>query len=374
MISIDVVNNLSDSVSNLVSPTWPGNYWAHWAIFTVIIVLFTLLMVMGFIYFERRFIGWIQIRPGPNRVGPFGLLQPVADAIKVLIKEDIVPAKGDKIVHFLAPIIAFLPVMLILAVVPIYGGTGLVPDLNIGLLFAVAIASLSVLGVFMAGWSSNNKYSLISAMRTVAQMVSYELPLVLSILGVVMVAGSLSLNTIVEKQTVPFILLQPLSFLIYFLSSLAELNRAPFDLLEAESEMVAGYQTEYSGMKFALFYLAEYGHSVVFSAICATLFLSGWKGPFLPPILWLLIKMIAIFAVIVWIRGTVPRFRVDQLMGFAWKCLLPMSILNLFIIGIEIFIWPNFPWPLLFVNFAAAGVLIVLWSKLFKLGGGRVEV
>jgi len=355
-------------------PDWPGGYWGHLGFFAVIILVFVLGMVMAFIYLERRGIGRLQIRLGPNRVGPFGILQPVADAIKVLIKEDIVPAKGDKWVHWWAPVVAFVPVLMIFAVIPFQDGA-LLADLNIGILYIAAVSSVGVVGVVMAAWACNNKFSLIGAMRAVAQIVSYEIPLGLSIIGVVLVAGSLSLNDIVNSQNIPFILLQPLGFLIFFASACAEINRTPFDLMESESEIVDGYHIEYSGMKFAVFYLVEYMEALAISAIITTLFLSGWKGPLLPPFLWFLGKVVLVFMVIVWVRGTIPRIRVDQLMAFAWKCLLPLALLNLFITGIEVIILQgNLTWPVIFLNLAIMAVLILLWSKLFRLGGGRVEV
>jgi len=366
--------NLFNYRAAALPPDWPGNYWVHWLVFVIIIIAFALLMVMAFIYLERRGIGRLQIRLGPNRVGPFGILQPVADAIKILLKEDIVPSKVDKWVHWWAPVVAFAPVLMIFAVIPFQDGA-LLADLNIGILYIVAVSSVGVVGVFMAAWACNNKFSLIGAMRTVAQIISYEIPLGLAIIGVVLVAGSLSMNQIVASQSIPFILLQPLGFLIFFLSACAEMNRTPFDLMEAESEIVDGYHIEYSGMKFAMFYLAEYMEAVAISAIITTLFLSGWKGPLLPPWLWFLIKVVLVFLVIVWVRGTIPRVRVDQLMAFAWKCLLPLALINLFITGIEIIVLPEaLPWPIIFLNLAIMAVLILLWSKLFRLGGGRVEV
>lgn len=350
------------------------NYWIHFAVFTVIVLGFVIAMVMAFIYFERRVIGRFQIRQGPNRTGPKGIFQPVADAIKVLLKEDIIPEKGDKLIFWLAPAIAFIPVLMIFAVVPFQSGA-LLADLNIGILYVVAVSSVVAVGVFMAGWSSNNKYSLLGAMRDVAQLVSYEIPLALSILGVVLLAGSLSMTKIVEAQHLPFILIQPLGFFIFFIASLAEINRTPFDLLEADSEIVAGFNIEYSGMKFAMFFLAEYCEALVLSAIAATLFLGGWKGPVLPPFLWFIIKIFIVFFVIIWIRSTIPRFRIDQVMGFAWKFLLPVALINLLITGIQVLIWKDMiPWPVIFLNVAIMVVLIVLWSKLYKLGGGRVEV
>jgi NADH-quinone oxidoreductase subunit H len=366
--------NLFNCYAETLPPNWPGGFWAHWGVFVAIIIVFVLLVAMIFIWFERRVIGRFQVRPGPNRVGPFGILQPVADAIKVLIKEDIVPSKGDKLVHWLAPVVAFVPALMIFAVVPFQDGA-LLADLNIGILYMVAISSVSVVGIFMAGWASNNKYSLLGAMRDVAQTVSYEIPLGLSILSVVLITGTLSMNGIVEAQSIPFILLQPLGFIIYFASACAEINRTPFDLLEAESEIVAGFHTEYSGMKFALFYLVEYTEALAVSAIITTLFLSGWKGPLLPPWLWFSIKVFSVFFLIVWVRATIPRLRIDQVMAFAWKCLFPLALINLLITGIEVIALPEaLPWPIIFLNLAIMAALILLWSKLFRLGGGRVEV
>jgi NADH-quinone oxidoreductase subunit H len=353
---------------------WPGSFWAHWGVFVGVILVFVLVMALAFIYLERRGLGRLQARLGPNRAGPFGLLQPVADAVKVLIKEDIVPAASDRVVHTLAPLVAFVPALMVFAVIPFQSGAQMA-DLNIGILYVVAVSSITVVGLVMAGWGSNNKYSLISAMRVIGQQVSYEMPLALSVVGVVLIAGSLSMNEIVQAQGIPFILLQPLGFLVFFLAACAEINRSPFDLLEADSEIVAGFFTEYSGMKFGLFYLVEYAETLAISAIITTLFLGGWRGPFLPPIVWFLIKVLAVFFVIFWVRGTVPRVRVDQLMAFAWKCLLPLALINLAITGIEVVALPGgLTWPVIFVNLAVMAVLILLWSRLFRFGGGRVEV
>jgi NADH-quinone oxidoreductase subunit H len=359
---------------SVLPPDWPGNYWAHWGVFVVIIIAFVLAMVMGFIWFERRAMAVMQARLGPNRVGPFGFLQPVADVLKLLTKEDIVPAKGDKLVHWLAPVVAVAPMLMIFAVVPFQGGA-LLADLNIGILYIVAVSSISVLGVFMAGWSSNNKYSLLGAMRQVASVVSYEIPVVLSLVGVILLTGSLSLTQIVEAQSIPFILLQPLGCLLFFIGALAEINRAPFDLLEADSEIVAGFNTEYSGMKWGLLFLAEYGEALAVSAIVTTLFLGGWRGPVLPPWFWFLVKVGLVFFVIIWIRATLPRVRIDQLMALAWKFLFPLAILNLLITAAEILAWPEVSlWVMVPINFAVMIVLVLLWSKFFKLGWGKVEV
>ncbi len=366
------VNNLG--TQQTLPPDWPGGFWWHWLLFTVIIIACVLVLVMAFIYIERRGMARMQSRLGPNRTGPLGVFQPVADAVKVLLKEDIIPTNADKLVHWLAPVIAFTPVMMIFAVVP-FGDGALLADLNIGILYIVAISSISTVGIFMAGWGSNNKYSLLGAMRNVAAVVSYEIPLVLSIIGVVLIAGSLSLNQIVMAQDIPFILLQPLGFLLFFIAGCAEINRSPFDLMEADSELVAGFHTEYSGMKFALFYLVEYAEALAVSAIITTLFLGGWRGPLLPPWLWFLIKVVVVFFVMVWTRTTFPRVRIDQLMALAWKFLLPLALINLFITSIEVLAWPDaLPWVMILVNIAIMAVLVLLWSKLFKLGWGRVEV
>ena len=358
----------------MLPPDWPGNLWAHWGIFTVIILVFILVSVLIFIWFERRAMAVMQARLGPNRAGPFGLFQSAADSLKVLLKEDIVPARGDKLVHWLAPVVAFVPVMMVFAVVPFQGGA-LLADLNVGILYVVAISSVTTLGIFMAGWASNNKYSLLGAMRQVASVVSYEIPVVLSLVGVILLTGSLSLQQIVQAQDVPFILVQPLGFLLFFTGALAEINRAPFDLTEADSELVAGYFIEYSGMKFGLFFLAEYAEALVVSALVTTLFLGGWRGPLLPDWLWFLVKVGAVFFVIVWIRTTVPRIRIDQLMALAWKFLFPLALINLLVTAVEILVWPDVSlWLLVPVNFAVMIVLVLIWSKLFKLGWGRVSV
>jgi len=351
--------------------------WLHWIFFALFIVVFIFGMVMVFIWMERRGVGRMQLRPGPNRAGPFGLLQPVADAIKVLLKEDIVPERGDRLLHTLAPIVSFAPAIMVFAVVPFWRGdnAGLVPNLNIGLVYVVAVSSISVVGVFMAGWASNNKYSLMGAMRMMAQMVSYEVPLVLALVGVALAAGSLSLVSIVERQDLPFILVQPLGFLVYFLAAMAEANRGPFDLMEADSEIVAGFHTEYSGMKFAMFYLGEYAHTLGVAAIGATLFLGGWSGPLLPPILWLVIKVLVLFFIIMWVRGTLPRLRVDQLMGFAWKFLLPLALANIFLVAVEVSTKSlSALWVMAAVNIVAGVVLVYLLSRLWRMGGGRVAV
>jgi NADH-quinone oxidoreductase subunit H len=363
--------------ASMLAPDWPWGFWSHMIIFVVIVMAFVIFMAMGFIWFERRVISRYQIRIGPNRVGPFGLFQPVADVIKILIKEDIVPLNADKIIHLLAPAVAIIPAIMVFAVIPFSNGASLV-DLNIGILFIVAISSISIVGQVMAGWGSNNKYALISAMRVIAQVVSYEIPLALAIIGVVLFAGTLSMNGIVQSQSIPFILLQPLGFVIYFLASLAEVNRTPFDLLEAEGEIVAGYNIEYSGFKFALFYLTEYTEAIAISTIITTLYLGGWKGPFdslpLVPVLWFLIKVFAVFTLIIWVRATLPRLRIDQVMVFAWKFLLPLAFINLLITGVQVVAWPNLSqWVIVAVNIVLSAVLIVAFSRLFRTKGDKIE-
>lgn len=354
---------------------WPAGFWSHMVVFIVILFLFVILGVMAYIYIERRVLGRFQIRIGPNRTGPFGIIQPVADTIKILIKEDIIPHNADGLLHLLAPAIAFIPTLMIFAVIPLWNGATLA-DLNIGILYIVAISSVSVVGILMAGWASNNKYALISAMRVIAQVVSYEIPLALSIIGVVLLTGNLAMSNIVESQNIPFILLQPLGFIIYFIAALAEINRTPFDLLEAESEIVAGFNIEYSGIKFALFFLTEYAEALAISAIIATIYLSGWRGPLLPPFLWFLIKMVAVFILIIWVRSTLPRIRIDQVMGLAWKFLLPLALINLLITGLEVIVLPDISqWVIVAINFVVTAVLILVWSRFYQLRGyTKIEI
>lgn len=310
----------------------------------VVLVAF-LLLVAYLTWLERKLLGHFQVRLGPMRVGPHGLLQPIADGIKILLKEDIIPANVNKLIYILAPILTFIPALIIVAVIPfgkdiaLFGHTIplLISDFNMGVLYVFAVSSLGVYGLVLAGWSSNNKWSLMGGIRSSAQMVSYEVSLGLSIIGVLMIAGSLSLTEIVAAQDKIynwFIVRQPLGFLLYLVCAVAELSRTPFDLTEAESELVAGYQTEYSSMKFAMFYLGEYGNMINIAAVATTLFLGGWHGPFLPPVVWFLIKMVAFLFFFIWIRATWPRFRYDQLMNFGWKVLLPLALLNILVTAI----------------------------------------
>lgn len=295
-----------------------------------------LVAVMYAILFERKVIGYMQVRIGPNRHGPWGLLQTAADVMKLLMKEDIIPAQVDRKIFILAPVIAFAPSYMILATISwsenLYGA-----DLNIGVLYFIGIASVSTIGVLMGGWSSNNKYSLMGSMRAVAQMISYEIPLVLAIIGVVILAGSLNMRDIVfaqQEMGVWFIIPQFLGFVIYMIAAIAELNRSPFDLPEAESELVSGYHTEYSGFRMAFFFLAEYVYAIAIAALATTLFLGGWLGPVLPGIVWFFLKMCLFMFIWFWLRATMPRVRVDQLMSFGWKVLIPLALLNIVITAV----------------------------------------
>ncbi len=301
-----------------------------------------LALLTGFAYttlLERKLIGRIQLRYGPNRVGPLGLLQPLADGIKLVFKEEIVPRGADRPVYFLAPALSVVAALLAFAVVPVGGVVSFfgreiplsLADLNIGVLFLLAINSMGVYGIVLAGWSSNNKYSLLGAVRSSAQLISYELALGLAVVSVVMMAGSVRLREIVEAQDIPFVLLQPVGFVLYFVAGIAETNRAPFDLPEAETELVAGYHTEYTGMKFAMFFMAEYINMITVSAVATTLFLGGWRGPGPDGPHWFIFKVFLLLCVFVWVRATLPRLRYDKLMRLGWQVLLPIGLANVFV-------------------------------------------
>ncbi len=303
------------------------------------VILFISVNTLFLVWMERKVAGRIQRRPGPLHVGPQGLLQTVADAVKLLSKELVLPKEANKFLYLLAPILTFAPILSAFIVVPLSENV-IIRNLNIGFLLIFALANISFIGIFVAGWSSNNKYALLGSMRAVAQNISYEIPLLLSTMGVVMTAQSVKTVDIVAAQEhMWFIFIQPLAFVLFFCSSLAEANRAPFDIPEAESELVAGFHTEYSGMRFALFFLGEYTAIFVSSVIAATLFLGGWRGPLLPGPFWLILKTYVIVFVVMWVRWTFPRLRSDQLMNFAWKVLIPFGILNLlftaFFIGFQ---------------------------------------
>ena len=314
-----------------------------------VIVIFAGLMTMiaYATWFERRTVAFIQSRLGPNRVGPFGLLQPIADAVKLLFKESFVPADStNKLLFSLAPMMSFITAVLSIAVIPVANSITIaghqvqlvIADLNIGVLFVFAMGSLGVYGVVLAGWSSNSKYSLLGGLRASAQMISYEIGLGLSVVGVLMIARTFSLSQIVNLQADSildwFFFRQPVAFFLFITCAIAESNRLPFDLPEAESELVAGYHTEYAGMRFAVFFLGEYAHMLIVSMFASTLFFGGWAGPFLPPIIWFLIKTVAFMFLYVWLRGTLPRFRYDQLMRFGWLVIFPLALINVIVTAI----------------------------------------
>lgn len=289
-------------------------------------------LTTGMIWIERRLLAFFQDRLGPNRVGPQGLLQPIADVIKLFMKEDWMPPFADKLIFIIAPGIIVVTVLLAFAVVPITSFIK-VSDANVGILFFLGMASMGVYGIVLGGWASNSKYSLIGGTRAAAQMISYELPMGVAAVSVVLLAGSLRLIDIVDAQPIWFCVLQPLGFVIFLIAGIAEARRTPFDLPEADSELVAGYHTEYSSMKFALFFMGEYLDIILISAIVTVLYLGGWRGPFLPPVLWFIIKMFAVIFLFIWCRAVLPRFRFDQLMTFGWKWLLPLSLVNLVATG-----------------------------------------
>jgi NADH-quinone oxidoreductase subunit H len=349
-------------------PPW-GVTLVNYLIGAVILVLMPVVATLTLTWMERKVIGRIQNRIGPNRVGPFGIFQAFADAVKMLIKEDIIPDGADKPVFNLAPILIAAAAAWLWAVVP-FGRGMLGADLNIGVLFLVAVGSFSTVAVLMAGWASNNKYALIGAFRVVAQLLSYEVPMVLSIAAVVLLVGSMSTSRIVEAQVVPFVFLLPVACVVYLLSAIAETGRSPFDLLEAESEIVAGYFIEYSGLKFGWFYIAEYGNLLAVSAIATTLFLGGWRGPGVSAVpalgpFYFVAKTVLVIFLLMWIRGTWPRFRIDQMLAFAWKVLVPASLANLMWVAVVL----KLPVPAIVQSaLVPVGSLIILFGSLTLLG------
>jgi NADH-quinone oxidoreductase subunit H len=307
------------------------------------VVLAVLLgIAMYLVLAERKLLARLQVRFGPNRAGWFGILQPLADVIKLITKEDTVPAGADRFIFLFAPAVIAVTTLLLFAVVPFgkdlaFRGRTIplvVADLDVGVLFLFALFSLGVYSVALGGWSSNSKYSLLGGLRGAAQMISYELPLVLSLVPVIMLAGSFSLVDLVKAQArCPYLLVQPVSFLLFFISASAEVKRIPFDLPEAENELVAGYHTEYSGMRFGLFFLGEYISLIVLGSLVTVFFLGGWRGPVLPPLAWFVLKVLAVVFVMIWMRGTLPRLRYDQLMKLGWKVLIPVALVNIVLTG-----------------------------------------
>ncbi|HPS41249.1 MAG TPA: NADH-quinone oxidoreductase subunit NuoH [Anaerolineaceae bacterium] len=322
----------------------------EWGIKSLVVIL---AMTVGFAYvtlYERRALARLQNRIGPNRAGPQGLLQPIADAFKLIFKEELLPAKADKLIFIMAPVITVIPALIITGAIPwgppitLFGReiTLSVADINIGALYILMVTSISVYGITLAGWSSNNKYATMGSLRATAQMISYELAMGLSFIGPILLASSMSMTDIVNAQkNLWFVVLQPLGAIIYFISAIAEINRSPFDMPEAEQELVAGYHIEYSSMKFALFFMAEYIKMIAISMIGASLFLGGFWGPFVAKLPWLgpiylFIKVVIILFVLIWIRATLPRIRYDRLMSFGWKILFPLAMLNVLITALVV--------------------------------------
>lgn len=337
----------------LVLPTSISDPWVDYVIFPLIQIVVVFIIVITFVaYFtlaERKVSAWIQVRMGPMRVGPYGLLQPFADGIKLLIKEDIIPARADRSVFTIAPIIAIATALMMLVVLPYGAGWGTITDINIGLLFILAISSVGTLGIILGGWASNSKYPLLGALRSAAQMISYEVAMGLSIIGAVMFTKTLSMAGAVESQvadSIWYVFYQPLGFVIYVVSAVAETNRAPFDLPEAESELTGGFHTEYSGFRFSLYFIAEYTAMFVVSSVAVTLYLGGWSFPYLSllqpnhPALYVIVSIVVFFAkvlvfiwVYMWIRWTLPRYRYDQLMDIGWKWMIPAALANIVLTG-----------------------------------------
>ena len=330
--------NIYDTIAN-IAPR--GLEWLAFVgasvVLAMIVINAAILTTALYTWFERRVLGRFQNRLGPNRWGPFGVLQPIADLVKLITKEDVVPDVADKRVFALAPIVLLFPGILVFSVIP-FGEQSFLGKLNIGVLFVLGVTGINTLAIIMGGWASRNKYALFGAVRGAAMLVSYEVPMALSLVGVVILAGSMALLDIVNSQDVFFILVQPLGFFVFVAAALAEMSRAPFDMIESESELGSGYHTEYSGIKFALFQLAEFMAPIVVATVATVLFLGGTRGidP-IPGQVWFLLKAFAVVFVLVWTRATWPRLRVDQIMGFAWKGLFPLSIVNLFVIAVELF-------------------------------------
>ncbi len=321
----------------------------------VIVIVAVLVTVMYIVLLERKVQAWVQVRLGPMRVGPHGILQPLADVLKLFIKEDITPARADKGIFTAAPLIALVPALIAFAVIPF--GTDLhlfgltiparIADVNVGLLYVVAVGSIGIYGIILGGWSSNSKYPLLASLRSSAQLISYEIAVTMTLVTVIMLSGTLSMVGIVNAQAAAgwwYAFMQPVAFFIYFVGGLAETNRAPFDLPEAEQELVGGFHTEYSGMRFAFFFLAEYANMIVISAVATTVFLGGWLAPFpnvswlsfldlVPGWAWFMLKTFGFLYVFLWVRATLPRYRYDQLMRLGWKWLIPLAILNVVVTG-----------------------------------------
>ncbi len=360
-----------------------GLEWVAYALTTALLA-FTVINVMVmstalYVWFERRAIGRFQSRLGPNRWGPFGLLQPIADIIKLITKEDTTPADADRPMFNLAPVLLFTTTVLAIAVIP-FGEGSFLGGLNVSLIFIIGVTSLNTIAILMGGWASRNKYAMLGCMRGVAMLVSYEVPMALAMTGVVLISGSLALSDIVASQSVPFLLVQPLAFFVFIAAASAEMSRTPFDQIEAESELGSGYHTEYSSMKFGIFQLAEFMAPLVTSIIVTVLFLSGYKGwSLIPGPIWFVAKVFVVLFVLLWVRATWPRLRIDQIMGFAWKGLFGLALINILVTAIEVLLLQDANgvltsgdlWLMAAINWGVTAISVVVLVNV--LGQKRLE-
>ncbi|MCH7616827.1 MAG: NADH-quinone oxidoreductase subunit NuoH [Chloroflexi bacterium] len=378
----DLANPIRELIDALGAPDAVD--YVLWSLIAALAILIWLVVsVIAFIWIERRLVALMQNRKGPNRVGPAGLLQPIADAIKLLLKEAITTRDADRILFWLAPIIVFIPTIVVFAVVP-FGESMVLADLNVGVLFLIAVAGIMTPAVFIAGWSSNNKYALLAAMRAIAMLISYELIQVLALLAAVLFIGSMNLQAFVSWQdeyNTWLIFILPLPVVAYVIAGAVEINRSPMDLSEAESELAAGYHTEYGGIKFGFFYQAEYMAGFAIAATVTTLFLGGWTlwglEEWIPGWIIFLGKLYAVFFLYIWSRGTLPRLRIDQLMAFAWKFMLPLMLVNALVIAVEVVVWEetgasrNVALPAIgAVNATLAVILVIGWARVLGHGSG----
>ena len=329
-----------------------------------ILILVISVVVLALTYLERKALGRIQMRMGPMRTGFHGTFQPLADAIKLMVKEDVMPSVKNRIVFWVAPLVVFVPAFAIWITIP-FTGDLVVRNMEFGIFYIIAVSVVSIVGMVMAGWGSNNKYALLGAARAAAQLISYEIPIILIALAIVMTTGTLDMRQIVEGQgDYPFIYLQPLGFAVFLIAGLAELGRTPFDIPTAESEVVGGPFVEYSGIHWAMFFLAEYANTFAIAALTTILFLGGWSGPLLPGVVWFAIKVIGVIFAIFWMRATLPRLRIDQLMSFCWKFLIPLTFLNILVTGIyEFYGWPSWTMFLMSMGMILGGSYIIWLRK-----------
>ena len=373
MIDFNIINDL---INGFIPDgfAWLG-YTVAGFIYAFMIINGVIMTTALYIWFERRAMARFQSRLGPNRWGPFGLFQPIADVLKLLSKEDVIPAVADKKLFALAPIVLLFPALIVFSVIPLSEDSFL-GSLNVGVLFVLGVTGVNTIAILMAGWSSRNKYALLGAMRGVAMLISYEVPMVITLLGTVLMAGSISLSGIVASQSIWFIITQPLGFLVFIIAASAEMSRAPFDMIESESELGAGYHTEYSGIKFGILQLAEFMAPIVTAVLVTVLFLGGANSHFgIPGPFWFALKAFAVVFFLLWVRVTLPRLRVDQIMAFAWKGLLPMAIINTLVIAVEVYLFndssgivPSIQTQNLLimavVNWIVAGLTVYLISRL----------